>query len=102
MKNTMHIIAKTVWSGLSLNVPIHIVITVPSAQRMQMIRKKRYKKGKRIVKACLSKTRHSNEDDAKDTAIWQSLQEGCGTEGCCPTFWFYRCVFCEGYHTYKE
>jgi len=64
--------------------------------------KQKRKRGKDIVKACLSKTKHDNEDDARDAALWQSKQEGCSVEGCCPTFWYYKCAFCEGYHTYRE
>ena len=64
--------------------------------------KRKHKRGKRIIKGCLSKKRHDNEDDAIAQATWQSQQEGCNIKGCCPTFWFYKCWFCEGYHTYKE
>lgn len=64
--------------------------------------KRKRKKGKNIINQCLSKTRYDNEDDAWATAIWQSQQEGCGVKGCCPIFNTYRCMLCEGYHTYME
>lgn len=64
--------------------------------------KRKRKKGHYIINACLSKSRLDNEEDAHSQAIWQAEQEGCGVRGCCPTFGYYKCTFCEGYHTYKE
>lgn len=69
---------------------------------LQRYMKRKRKRGGDIVKSCLSKTKYDNEEDAWDAAIWQSEQEGCGVEGCCPVFNFYRCPFCTGFHTYRE
>ena len=63
--------------------------------------RKRQKTGKIITNSCLSKVRHETEEAAWEAAIWQSEQEGCGVEGCCPVFSYYKCIFCEGYHTYR-
>jgi len=63
---------------------------------------KRSKKNN-IISACLSKTRHETEEDAQESARWQSQQVGCGEPSCCPspTFDVYRCIFCEGFHIYR-
>ena len=68
---------------------------------MMKTKRSRRRKGKNIIKACLSKKRHDTEEEAKETAIWQAEQEDCGVEGCCPVFNVYKCIFCEGFHTYR-
>ena len=73
----------------------------PSAPARWCLMKRKRKKGGDIVKSCLSKIKYDNEDDAWEAAMWQTKQKGCGYE-CCPTYDFYKCIFCEGYHTYKE